>query len=122
MSVGESKRTQRDFDVKRRELLRLGGAAAVGAALAPLSTGTARGQTPKRLMQPPLVLWRRLHQTVCHPNGNTTLILQWIHSSASQPRPRKLSGRPRSLLSTRKAPAGMLRWCSVVSFWLYWRI
>ena len=48
MSVGASKKTQRDFDVNRRELLRLGGAAAVGAALAPLSTGTARGQTPKR--------------------------------------------------------------------------
>ena len=48
MSMGESKRTQRDFDVNRRDLLRLTGAAAAGAALAPLLPGTARGQTPKR--------------------------------------------------------------------------
>ena len=48
MRMGESKRTQRDFDVNRRDLLRLGGAAAAATALAPLAPGTARGQTPKR--------------------------------------------------------------------------
>jgi peptide/nickel transport system substrate-binding protein len=46
--MGESTKTQRDFDVNRRDLLRLTGALAAGAALAPLSPGNARGQTPKR--------------------------------------------------------------------------
>jgi peptide/nickel transport system substrate-binding protein len=48
VSMGESTKTQRDFDVNRRDLLRLTGALAAGAALAPLSPGNARGQTPKR--------------------------------------------------------------------------
>ena len=48
MSIGESKKTQRDFDVNRRDLLRLTGAVAAGAALAPLGPGTARAQAPKR--------------------------------------------------------------------------
>jgi peptide/nickel transport system substrate-binding protein len=46
--MGESKRTQRDLDVNRRDLLRLGGAAAAITALSPLAPGTARAQTPKR--------------------------------------------------------------------------
>jgi peptide/nickel transport system substrate-binding protein len=48
MSMGESKRTQRDFDVNRRDLLRLTGAVAAGAALAPLAPGFAAAQAPKR--------------------------------------------------------------------------
>ena len=48
MTLGESKRTQRDFDVNRRDLLRLTGAAAAGAALAPLAPGVAGAQAPKR--------------------------------------------------------------------------
>ena len=45
----ESKRTQSDEGVTRRSLLRLGGAALAGAAVAPhLVSGPVRAQTPKR--------------------------------------------------------------------------
>ena len=48
MTLGESKRTQRDTDFNRRDLLRLSGAAAAGAALSPLVPTVGRAQTPKR--------------------------------------------------------------------------
>ena len=48
MTLGESKRTQRDTDFNRRDLLRLSGAAAAGAALSPLVSAVGRAQTPKR--------------------------------------------------------------------------
>ena len=48
MSMGESKRTQRDTDFNRRDLLRLSGAAAAGMALSHYSSGIGHAQTPKR--------------------------------------------------------------------------
>ena len=48
MTLGESKRTQRDTDFNRRDLLRLGGAAAAGVALSPFTSRTGHAQTPKR--------------------------------------------------------------------------
>ena len=61
MTLGESKRTQRDFDVNRRDLLRLGGALAASAALAPLAPGIAGAQTPKRGGTLNLRLWDPPH-------------------------------------------------------------
>ncbi|HKZ08600.1 MAG TPA: ABC transporter substrate-binding protein [Methylomirabilota bacterium] len=79
--MGESKRTQRDFDVNRRDLLRLGGVAAAATALAPLAPGTAWAQTPKRGGTINLRLWDPPHwdphQTISY---KTHIAYSFTHS------------------------------------------
>jgi peptide/nickel transport system substrate-binding protein len=62
MMMGESRRTQSDAGVTRRDLLRLGGAALAGVAIAPqLDVRPGQAQTPKRGGTINLRLWDPPH-------------------------------------------------------------